>query len=130
MNRKPKLLPSYATVHPAEVQWKNPIVLQTFGNMVPFEYTECAFDNEASWLEHVRNNFESETIGKDSNLSWGAYHASKYDDENKPLCSMTLLPLFEEKSSTVSMIQHSMKVVKSATDYLNPGQTIVVCMWR
>ena len=69
MNRKPKLLPSYATVHPAEVQWKNPIVLQTFGNMVPFEYTECAFDNEASWLEHVRNNFESESIGKDSNLS-------------------------------------------------------------
>lgn len=38
------------------------------------------------------------------------------------------MPLFLECAHSVTMIKHSMNVVKSATEYLNPGQVPVLVM--
>ena len=57
---------------------------------------------------------------------WAAYHASRQLPELRKVCNITLLPLFTEHANTPAMICHSMKVLKRATEYLNPGQTPVL----
>ena len=37
-----------------------------------------------------------------------------------------MLPLFPESSHTAATIKHSLCIVKSATEHLNPGQTPVI----
>lgn len=39
-----------------------------------------------------------------------------------------LLPLFHEKSTSISMIMHGMKLVRDLTQYLNGNQTPVMCL--
>jgi hypothetical protein len=64
-------------------------------------------------------------IGKDTNVSWSAFHASKHQTE-LPQSISTLLPLFHEQAKSVAMLQHSMRVLKDATEFLNPGQVPVI----
>ena len=40
----------------------------------------------------------------------------------------TLSPLFPEKATSLSMVKHSMGVIKSVTDYLNPEQVPVMAV--
>ena len=42
------------------------------------------------------------------------------------ICPTALLPLFFEPAHTVAMIKHSLCVIKSAVNNLNPGQISVV----
>ena len=58
-------------------------------------------------------------------VSWAAYHAS-YQPESHVICHTALLPLFFEPAHTVAMINHSLCVIKSAVNHLNPGQIPVV----
>ncbi|KAG0723068.1 hypothetical protein GWK47_043326 [Chionoecetes opilio] len=62
-------------------------------------------------------------------ISWAAYHASQQaarppEDMNVALTS--LLPLFHDEAKSVAMIRHSMDIVKTAVDVLNPGQIPVL----
>lgn len=52
--------------------------------------------------------------------SWAAYHASR-QPESCVICPTALLPLFLESAH-----KHSMDVVNSAVNHLNPGQTPVI----
>ena len=40
----------------------------------------------------------------------------------------SLLPLFPDEAKSVPMIQHSMNVIKKATEHLNPGQVPVIAV--
>ena len=127
----PQLPASYATVHPAALFNKNPVVPPVFGPVRPdIRDTPTAVDEEHEWLEHVNNNMEMEdlVITKDSNLSWAAFHADKQGVSHTQSTITALLPLFLEKAATVAMIKHSMDVVKATVQHLNPGQTPVLTM--
>ena len=67
-------------------------------------------------------------LNKDSDLSWAAFNASQQDEVIKPNMIQALLPLFSEKSSSVAMIKHSMDIIQTTTEHLNPGQTPVIVM--
>ena len=123
----PQLPASYATVYPAALHIKNPIVPEICGP-VKADSDNSVVEEEQEWLEHVRGNVTNEEIDKDSNLSWAAFYASKQEPIIRPNVITALLPLFAEKSSTVAMIKHSMDIVKATTDHLNPGQIPVLAM--
>ena len=65
----------------------------------------------------------------DDTVSWAAYHASKQSIPEEPECSVTLtslLPLFYHQAKSVAMIRHSMDVIKTAVENLNPGQISIL----
>ena len=57
-------------------------------------------------------------------ISWAAYHASHQaaPQEDIATAHTSLLPLFHDQSKLAAMIHHSMDVVKTAVEVLNPGQ--------
>ena len=57
-----------------------------------------------------------------NNVSWAVYHASYQSQQSQ----VTLLSLFFESAHTVAMIKHSLYVIKSVIEHLNPGQTPVI----
>lgn len=80
-------------------------------------------EEEYKWLENTRHVLEDNSQSSSENISWAAYHAKNGDQVITPTA---LLPLFQECAHSVAMIRHSMDVVKSAVENLNPGQTPVV----
>lgn len=69
-----------------------------------------------------RANTESISL----NLSWSGYHAALETKKIHPAIN-ALLPLFHEKASDPAMVKHAMNLTKQLTEYLNPGQTVVIC---
>ena len=67
-------------------------------------------------------------LSKDQIISWAVHHASQQvappDDSEVALISM--LPLFNDQARSVAMIRHSMNIVKTAVEVLNPGQEPVL----
>ena len=60
-------------------------------------------------------------------LSWAAFDASRNaDTQSIPSDISTLLLIFQEEANSVAMILHSMNIVKSSVQFLNPGQIPVV----
>jgi len=59
-------------------------------------------------------------------LNWTSFFAEKEFSLSRPVCTTSLLPLFDEKSTDPSMVYHAMLLVKNSTDYVNPGQTAVM----
>lgn len=55
-------------------------------------------------------------------LSWAAYHSNLVQELDVLPCISTLLPLFEDQAKSPAMIKHSMDIISTATNYLNPGQ--------
>jgi hypothetical protein len=43
-----------------------------------------------------------------------------------PVALSVILPLFYEKAATVSMVKHGMEIQSNITEYLNPGQVLVM----
>ena len=78
------------------------------------------------WLEHLKQvlDIDMDILSEDQMISWAAYHASQQvappDDSEVALISM--LPLFHDQAKSVAMIRHSMNIVKTAVEILNPGQ--------
>ena len=70
----------------------------------------------------------ADNLQGDEIITWAAYNASQ--QVNKPKeCDLTissLLPLFPDHATSVAMIHHSMDIVKTATDWLNPGQIPII----
>ena len=51
---------------------------------------------------------------------------SQQSDISKVICPTALLPLFPESMHTEAMVKHSLSVIKSAIENLNPEQTPVI----
>ena len=82
------------------------------------------------WLDTVEEKYLCD-VDCDSNISWGAYHASQQlvNDSPLPLPTITaMLPLFYDDSKSVAMIRHSMHVIKQAVQKLNPSQVPVITL--
>jgi len=47
-------------------------------------------------------------------------------DPVDPISVIALLPLFPEKSATIAMVKHGMEYLRRITNYLNPGQTLIM----
>ena len=60
------------------------------------------------------------------NVSWAAYHASQQSNISQVICPTVLLPLFPASAHTVAMIKHTLSVIKSVIENLNPEQTPVI----
>jgi len=82
---------------------------------------------ENSWLKHASQCLESIETEVHQTIAWSAYHASLQD---VPLDAHTtlkqLLPLFYDKAATPAMIKRGINVLRSATEFLNPGQIPVM----
>ena len=81
-----------------------------------------------SWLEHLRQVLDTNTLHGNEIISWAAYHASHQAVmlEDSDVALTSLLPLFHQQAKSVAMIRHSMDIVKTAVEILNPGQVPVI----
>lgn len=77
------------------------------------------------WLQHVAES-NDDSISITSAVSWSAFHARRQPEKDFAPSLSALLPLFEDDSKSVAMIKHSMDVIKSTVQVLNPGQTPVI----
>ena len=84
--------------------------------------------SQYQWIKHVVELLCKEQLEKHDYLSWAAYHASPQQQSSRSLAITALLPLFREVAHSAAMILHSMKIKKSAVEYLNPGQAPVICL--
>ena len=50
------------------------------------------------------------------------------EQSSRSLAIIALLPLFREVAHSAAMTLHSMKIIKNAVEYLNPGQAPVICL--
>ena len=72
------------------------------------------------------NALKKGNLAEDEWVSWSAYHASIQTTEIPPAAINALLPLFLENAHSVAMIEHSMDIVKTSVQYLNPGEIPVL----
>ena len=83
---------------------------------------------EYDWLNRMRELFGKETVEKDDFLSWAGFHASRQPPPTHSPAIISLLPMFLENAHSVAMILHSMNVIKSAVQHLNPRQAPVIML--
>ena len=62
-----------------------------------------------SWLEHLRQVLDTNTLHGNEMISWAAYHASHQAVmlEDSDVALTSLLPLFHEQARSVAKIHHS-----------------------
>ena len=127
--RSVSFLPSAYTSIPAAViktkQFTAPRFqgLVTLANLVT---ASSAVAEEYDWLNAVVNALKKGNLAMDEWVSWSAYHASIQTTEIPPVAINALLLLFLENAHSVAMIKHSMDIVKTSVQYLNPGQIPVL----
>ena len=69
-----------------------------------------------------------------ANISWSAFHAnteqinSGETQEETQTTTSCLLPLFQEDAATISMMRHSLDVIRKVVQLTNPRQVPVVAM--
>ncbi|KAJ7391217.1 hypothetical protein OS493_019348 [Desmophyllum pertusum] len=121
--RKIAQLPEiYTSVQPAFLQVKDPFVPPVVGQLKPSLATPESIEKEYEWLNHLRELFDRETLRKDDYLSWAGFHASRQPPSTHTTAIIALLPMFLENAHSVAMILHSMNVVKSAVQHINPNR--------
>lgn len=71
---------------------------------------------------------DTNTLHVNEMIFWTAYDASHQAVmlEDSILALASLLPLFHEEAKSLAMIRHSMDMVKTAVEILNPGQMPVL----
>ncbi|CAG9773762.1 unnamed protein product [Ceutorhynchus assimilis] len=81
-----------------------------------------------NWLSYVSGEFHSESpqsaVYKD--VSWSAFHAAGTLERSPQQSIRAVLPLFDELSSSVSMLRHGMNLVHQLTVHLNEQQVPVL----
>ena len=82
-------------------------------------------DSQQTWLSKVDRIISKEVVIH-KNISWSAHFASLQDPALRPPAITALLPLFRDNAHSVTMMRHGMKLVKAATEHVNPGQTQVI----
>lgn len=66
---------------------------------------------------------------KEHLLTWACHHVSKQRCVIDKVPGLgALLPLFNEKAATISMIKHGIDIVKRNTEHLNKGQVPVIAL--
>ncbi|KAK3740395.1 hypothetical protein QZH41_000916 [Actinostola sp. cb2023] len=128
--RKITPLPSqYTDVQPTILRNKEiyapPLVTQmkTIHNTPHYGY-----DKEIHWLGNVDALLGKESLDADDFISWAAFHASNVQPSLHEPAIISLMPMFLEHAHTAPMILHSMNVIQSAVQHVNPGQVPVIAM--
>ena len=117
---------SYSVVPCVEMQTtglKAPLRLKSFDTNPAV--TVEGVDAENEWLRHSASILEKELV-KDDRFGWYRFHASNMVMNVRSSFSQVLLPLFRDKAATVPMLKHTMDIVLSTVNYLNPGQIPVI----
>lgn len=84
-------------------------------------------DREIDWLDNAKELLSKEELNKSDFISWAAYCASKSSLPSHEPAIISLLPRFFENAHSLAMIAHSMKVIKSAVQHINPSQISSNC---
>ena len=85
-----------------------------------------AVAEEYDWLNAIVNALKKGNLAKDEWVLLSAYHASIQTTEIPSAAINALLFLFLENVHSVAMIEHSMDIVKTSVQYLNPGKIAVI----
>ena len=119
---------AYTSIPPAAIKTKQFTAPRFQGLVTPANLVTAssAVAEEYDWLNAVVNALRKENLANDEWVSWSAYHASIQTTEIPPAAVNALLPLFFENAHSVAMIKHSMDIVKTLVQYLNPGQIPVL----
>ena len=99
-----------------EIANTNPVVL------------ERALIKEYEWLEEVRASTKSDLYHGEKPITWSGYHASFQTELSFTPAITSLFPLFPDEAKSVAMIRHAMNVIKTAIQFLNPGQIPVIAV--
>ena len=79
--------------------------------------------DEENWIRHgLQLLTQHENLSKEQSVSWAAFHASLASAPVDPPVLNSLLPLFYEKTATLSMVKNGMEIIQQITAHLNPGQ--------
>lgn len=120
-----KLPESFTTVPAVALKTANVSIPQQ--STVSLTQLEHALLQEKSWLVHACQQLEKDETEENDAIAWSAFHATKHTESaNRPTTLTQLLPLFYEKAATAAMIRHGMTVLRSATEFLHPGQIPVM----
>ena len=88
-----------------------------------------ATPTEADWIASATKIMGTkDNLDDGEALSWAAYNATHQPElpARRPIGITAMLSMFKEKANTPTSMQHSMLLVKSAIDKLNPGQTLCI----
>ena len=117
----------YTDVPPVTESVKNLSIPATTITSLNRDNHDRQIKQEYSWLDYTKEVLiSSKNDSPMINVSWAAYHASRQSNITQVICPTVLLPLFSESAHTVAMVKHSLCVIKSATEHLNPKQTPVI----
>ena len=122
-------LPSaYTSIPPAAIKTKQFTAPRFQGLVTPANLVTAstAVAEKYDWLNAVVNALKKGNLAKDEWVSWSAYHASIQTTEIPPATINALLPLYLENAHSVAMIKHSMDIVETSVQYLNPGEIPVL----
>ena len=119
---------SYTNVPPAALKTKEFTVPSVQGLVKPADFTTFtkAKEDEVGWLKTVMEALHKEKLDEMEWVSWSAWHANIQNIEIPPAAINGLLPLFLDSAHSVAMIKHSMTLVQSIVQHLNPGQVSVL----
>ena len=93
---------------------------------VPQPVTKTIIEDGYQWLADVKKVLEKDSLEDGEWISWAAYHASITEPPPFPPSQSYMLPLFMESPTSPTMALHAMKIIRDATNYLNPNQTPVM----
>lgn len=82
----------------------------------PLEYVE-------KWLEINNKSVDEDSI--DETVSWSAYNSRLDIDVSKYKSTSVMLPLIKDNINSPSVVRHTMDIVMSTTQKINPNQTPV-----
>ena len=117
-------LPSkYTSVQPASLPRKEFHAPAVDGHLQPQSLyaLDQSKGDEVEWLKSVIVALEKKELDPGEWISWSSYHASQQTATPDQAIS-GLLPLFPDNVNSVAMVKHSMVVVRSVVQHLNPEQ--------
>ena len=121
---------SYSEVPPVALPSGQLRVPETTGQLISQHQasSNSESDREIDWLDNAKELLSREELNKSDFISWAAYCASKSCLPSHEPAIISLLPMFFENAHSLAMIAHSMKVIKSAVQHINPSQIPVIAV--
>ena len=120
---------SYSEVPPVALPSGQLHVPETTGQLVPQHQasSNSESDRERDWLDKAKELRSKEELSKSDFISWAAYCASKCSSLSQACHHCSPSDVYENTHS-LAMIGHSMKVIKSAVEHINPSQIPVIAV--
>ena len=126
----PKLLDSYAVVHPVQLEECTTLFAPLSGNrpVQPLhDLVHSAKVTDESWLKYVSSLLQQGDSLENGVITWAGYNSRLMGVESvKPRAEICMLPLFPDKAATPAMMKHAIELARKRTESLNPGQTAVL----